>query len=69
MVLIMQVPLLRHILHSVCRSWCESCDEDHDLWIKPEYRPEEKLEYYSYIFCFVDDILCIHHDPDIVLNS
>ena len=37
--------------------------------MKAEYRPEDKLEYISYIFCYVDDILCIHHDPDNVLNK
>ena len=44
------------------------CDADPDLWIKPKM-PEDKLEYYSYILYYVDDILCIHHDPDNVLNK
>ena len=46
-----------------------SGDADPNLWMKPEYRPEDKLEYYSYILCYMDDILCIHHDPDDVLNK
>ena len=46
-----------------------SCDADPDLWRKAEYKPEDKLEYYSYILCYVNDILCIHHDPDDVLNK
>ena len=37
--------------------------------MKAEYRPEDNLECYSYILCYVDDILCIHHDPDTVLNK
>ena len=40
-----------------------------DLLTKAEYRPEDKLEYYSYILCFMDDILCIHHDPNDILNK
>ena len=36
--------------------------------MKPETTPEDKLEYYSYILCNADDILCIHLDPDDVLN-
>ena len=48
---------------------CKSCDADPDLWIKPEFRPEDKLNYYSYIFCYVDNILCIHYDSDNVLNK
>ena len=47
----------------------KSCDADPDMWMKNEYRPKYKLEYYSYILCYVDDILCIHHDPDDILNK
>ena len=46
-----------------------SCNADSDLWRKAQYRPEDKLEYYSYILYYVDDTLCIHHDPDDVLNK
>ena len=45
------------------------CDADIDLWMKAWHKPEDKLQYYSYILCYVDDILCIHHDPDNVLNK
>ena len=45
------------------------CDADPDPWIKAQDRPEDKLQYYSYILCYVDDILCIHHNPDDVLNK
>ena len=37
--------------------------------MKTEYRPEDKQEYYSYILCYVNDILCIHHDPNDLLNK
>ena len=30
------------------------CDTDPDLWMKVQYRPEDKLQYYSYILCYVD---------------
>ena len=33
------------------------------------YRPEDKLQHYSYILYYVDDILCIYHDPDDVFNK
>ena len=36
--------------------------------MKAQYRPEDKLQYYSYILCYANDILCIH-DPDDVLNK
>ena len=47
----------------------KSCDADTDMWVKPEFRPEDKLDYYSYISCYADDTLCIHHDPENVLNK
>ena len=37
--------------------------------MKAQYRSEDKLQYYSYILCYVDDILWIRHDPDDVLNK
>ena len=36
---------------------------------KDEFRPEDKLEQYSYILCYLDDIFCINHDPDNVFNE
>ena len=46
-----------------------TCDADPDLWTKAENSSEDKLEHYSYNLCYVDDILCIHHDPDDILNK
>ena len=46
----------------------QSCKADPDLWLKPETRPEDGVKYYSYILCYVDDILCIHHNADSVLE-
>ena len=40
----------------------QSCMANPDLWLKPEIRPEDKVKYYSYLLCYVDDILCIHHN-------
>jgi hypothetical protein len=45
-----------------------SCKADPDLWYKAETRPDTGRRYYAYILCYVDDILCIHHDPMTVLN-
>ena len=47
--------------------WCmqglgyEPCLTDPDLWIKPEVRPADGFEYYSYILCYVDDSTVVHH--------
>ena len=46
-----------------------SCKADPDLWLKAETRPDDNVRYYSYILCYVDDILCIHHDAMSVLRQ
>jgi Reverse transcriptase (RNA-dependent DNA polymerase) len=41
----------------------EPCRADGDLWYKSMIRPDDGFEYYAYILLYVDDCLCIHHDP------
>jgi hypothetical protein len=35
---------------------------DPDVWMRPAVKPDG-FEYYEYILCYVDDVLCISHDP------
>ena len=37
------------------------CRGDNELWMKPEIDPDGD-EYYSYILCYVDDVLVVHYD-------
>ena len=37
------------------------CLADPDIWLKPEVR-KNGVKCYSYIFCYVDDNLFLHHD-------
>ncbi len=46
-----------------------SCKADPDLRWKAVTRPEDNVHYYAYILCYVDDILCIHHDPVSVMSE
>jgi hypothetical protein len=39
------------------------CRADRDLWMKSETRPDDGVLYWAYILIYVDDILCVHHDP------
>ena len=39
------------------------------LWMKPMVRPSDGNEYYEYIFLYVNDILCIHHNATWKLQS
>ena len=36
--------------------------------MKPEVRPDDHYEYYSYILCDVDDIMVVHHDAMSILE-
>ena len=58
-----------HHVHWMWELEYESHKTNPDLLWKPETRPQDKLEYYSYIPHYVDDIKCIHHDPDDALNK
>ena len=35
---------------------------DLDLWLRPEVNPDS-FGYYEYILCYVDNMLCISHNP------
>jgi hypothetical protein len=39
------------------------CRADRDLWMRAETRPDDGVLYWAYILIYVDDILCVHHDP------
>jgi hypothetical protein len=39
------------------------CFADRDLWMKEETHPDDGVRYWAYILIYVDDILCVHHDP------
>ena len=40
---------------------------DNNVWLKQCHKPDGE-RYYSYILCFVDDLLCIHLEPDSILS-
>jgi hypothetical protein len=44
------------------------CKPNPDLWYKAETRPTDNFRYYAYILCYVNDILCMHHDPMTILD-
>ena len=46
----------------------QSCNADLDLWLKSEIRPEDGVKFYSFLLCYIDDILCIHHNKDSMLK-
>ena len=38
---------------------------DPDIWYRSTFKPT-RFDYYEYKMCYVDDIMCISHDPSIV---
>ncbi len=58
-----------HLASFMHQMGCTSCKADPDLWLKAVTRPEDNVHYYAYILCYVDDILCIHHDPMSVMGE
>ena len=58
-----------HLAEGMRQLGYESCLADPDLWMKAEVRPDDGFKYYSYILCYVDDILVIHHDAMKVIHQ
>ena len=44
------------------------CLANPDLWMKPEVRLDDGVEYYTYVLLYVDDALVVHHDGESVLK-
>ncbi len=64
-----QVQRFELTLLPLCARWDTSCKADPDLWLKAVTRPEDNVHYYAYILCYIDNILCIHHDPMSVMGE
>jgi hypothetical protein len=56
-----------HLAECIKHLDCEPCHADRDLWMKAKTRPNDGVCYWAYILIYVDDILCVHHDPGTLL--
>ena len=45
-----------------------SCKADPDVWMRKATKPDG-FEYWEYILCYVDDVLCISHKPKELLDA
>jgi hypothetical protein len=45
----------------------KSCLADPDVWMKPNVRPDG-FKYWEYVLCYVDDVLAISHEPEMVME-
>jgi hypothetical protein len=47
---------MKHLVWHPCRAV-------RDLWMKAETHPDDGVSYWAYILIYVDNILCVIHDP------
>jgi hypothetical protein len=52
-----------HMTSCMDHSGWKPCLSDQDLSMKEETLPDDGVKYWAYILIYVDDILCVHHDP------
>jgi hypothetical protein len=52
-----------HLASCMDHLGCKPCLADRDLWMTEETRPDDGVKYWAYILIYVDNILCVHHDP------
>jgi hypothetical protein len=61
------VEFMNHLDECInCLGW-KPCRADHYLWMKAEMRPDDDMVYWVYMLIYIDDILCVHHDPGMLL--
>jgi hypothetical protein len=44
-----------------------SCQGNPDVWMRPNVKLNGD-KYWEYVLCYVDDILCISHEPQVVMD-
>eukprot|EP00546_Thalassionema_frauenfeldii_P017049 CAMPEP_0178905306 /NCGR_PEP_ID=MMETSP0786-20121207/6202_1 /TAXON_ID=186022 /ORGANISM="Thalassionema frauenfeldii, Strain CCMP 1798" /LENGTH=85 /DNA_ID=CAMNT_0020576899 /DNA_START=1274 /DNA_END=1531 /DNA_ORIENTATION=+ len=44
------------------------CQADYDVWYRAAAKPDG-FEYYEYCLIFVDDILCVSHNPTQIMKT
>jgi len=59
----------RHLADCMRHLGYVACKADPDLWMKIEKRPDDGLQYYSYVLFYVDDCLCIRHNAEECLRE
>ena len=47
---------------------CVTSMADPEFYIKAFKKPDGSKYYYSYLIIYVDDILCIHHNPTVTVD-
>jgi hypothetical protein len=61
--------LRNHLAECMKHLGWHPCRADRDLWMKAETRPDDGVLYWAYILIYVDEILCVYHDPGYPLEK
>jgi len=56
-----------HMASTLREGGFTSCKADPDVWMRPKVKPNGD-KYWEYVLCYVDDILCISHEPQVVMD-
>jgi hypothetical protein len=59
----------KHLAECMKNLGWNPCLANRELWMKAETRPDYGVLYWAYILIYVDDILCVHHDPGAPLSK
>jgi hypothetical protein len=51
-----------HMANTLCKGGYQSCKADPEVWMKPGTK-KDRFNYWSYVLCYVDDILVIDKNP------
>ena len=58
----------QHLAQNLRDMHFKACRADPDVWMRKALKPCG-FEYWEYVLCYVDDVLCISHDPDRVMKG
>ena len=57
-----------HLAGNLSAMGYRSCRADPDVWLKPSTTKSGR-QYYSYILAYVDDILVLHEEPEMIMDA
>jgi hypothetical protein len=60
---------MNHLVECIKHLGWNPCRADRYLWMNAKTRPDDGVLYWAYIMIYVDEILCVYHDPGAPLEK
>ena len=57
-----------HLAESMSDIGYDPCEADPDVWMKSNTDGKGR-DYYEYVLIYVDDVLAISHEPNVIMNA